>query len=92
MHAFGHAIGDNVTLLFFDCVAYLRASGGTAAGGWFDWGGTPSIKKQRRPKLNSSASEMRFRGLKTNVGLTVSLTKWEAGAKAWLNEQRYLSV
>lgn len=35
---------------------------------------------------------MRFRGSKTNVGLTVIVTKSIAGAKAWLNEQRYLSV
>ena len=37
--------------------------------------------------VNSSATETRCRGLKTNVGLMVILTKWVADTKVGLNEQ-----
>ena len=83
----GGGIGELVTLLFVDCKSYSSARRRTAAAGRFDWGGTPSIKKQRRSKVNSSASEMHCRGSKTNVGLTVFLTKWDAETKVGLNEQ-----
>lgn len=73
-----------MTLLFVDCVSnFLR----TAADGRFDWGGTPSIRKQRRLMVNSEASETLCRGLKTNVGLTGILTKWVPDKKLRLNEQ-----
>lgn len=58
----------------------------TASGGYFGWGGTPSIDKQGCPMLCSFRSEIGSRGLKTNAGLTVSLKAWDADTKVGLNE------
>ena len=76
-----------MTLLIFDYESHLAKE--TAAGGWFDWGGTPSIRKQRCPKVSSGASEPLCRGLNTNAGLTVTLTKWVADTKVGVNEQQW---
>ena len=59
---------------------------GTASGGQFGWGGTPSKGKQGRPMLSSFRSEIGSRGLITNAGLTVFRKAWNAETKVGYNE------
>ena len=47
--------------LFIIVFLTIASSGGTTVGGQFGWGGTPSKKYRRRPKVGSGGTETRRR-------------------------------